>query len=134
MIEILVIIFSGLLLFYLALRDNKTREVKDLHIIPLLLFALLFAFLTSTLYLTVLSFILMFIICLLLFRLGMGGGDLKIMLILTIMLNIKAFYILALAGIIYLLFNLKKKSTKAFVPYIFLSYTIISILYFCGVF
>lgn len=133
MIEILIIIFSGVLLFYLALRDNKTREVKDLHLIPFLLVALLFAFLTSNLFLTLLSVGLMLLVCLALFQLGMGGGDLKIMLILAIMLNIKAFYILAIAGIVYLLFNLKKKETKAFVPYIFLAYAIVLVLYFLGV-
>lgn len=133
MMEVIYIFITGMLLLYLGIQDIKTRKVKNLYLLPLLWGAVYFSFLTAPLFLTLLSVALMFVICIILYRLGMGGGDLKIMLILTIMLNIKSFYILAIAGIIYLLFNINKKETRPFVPYIFFGYVMVVNLYFLGV-
>lgn len=133
MMEVIYIFITGMLLLYLGIQDIKTRKVKNLYLLPLLWGAVFFSFLTAPLFLTLLSVALMFVICIILYRLGMGGGDLKIMLILTIMLNIKSFYILAIAGIIYLLFNINKKESRPFVPYIFFGYVMVANLYFLGV-
>lgn len=127
---------SIIYLSYLSYIDIRTKQIENRRLIPLMVFSLLFLIINETFLGSIAGFFaggsIMFILAL--FTEGIGGGDVKLMAILGMILGVKGViscFIITfiLGGILALILLLKNRifSTRykniPLCPIIFVSYT-----------
>lgn len=128
MISFIVI---GFILLLISLEDIRTRYIPSYLLWGLFTMAIVIniAFLPKSLNYfipIIISLIAIFIMGFPLYKLGMGGADIKIFLIIAMVYSISTFYIIGLSCILFILINMfYKKTERPFVPYIFFAYVIV---------
>ena len=131
-INIILFLVIGIILFFITLEDIKTRHISDKSLIGLFLIIMYYLIYTdiivskASLIIILVSLILTFSMSLFLHYLGVGGGDLKLFIILSIAYPLAIFYIIGLSGLLFFLSNIRHpERLSAFMPYIFFAYAFI---------
>lgn len=127
MIELIIFLLFAITLGIIAFIDIRTREVSNHFFWVLVPLALVntyinFTSLTQFIISSVFSVGFVFLLSYLAHSLMMGGGDLKLLLVLALAYPINVFYILLLSCILFIVIFFFNKEDAPFVPYLFFSF------------